>query len=282
MNTTLQRIASKNNLQVRQITPLQGGSINEVFLLKCDTASFVIKLNDTDRFPNMFEREAKGLKLLKNSGSFKIPEVLSYGNEKNSSYLIMEYITKGTPTPDFWGRFALNLASLHKISNPLFGLDHDNYIGSLPQHNNFKTTASEFYITQRLEPQIRMATDKGFFIFSEDDRVFKNIAKEIPNEHPSLIHGDLWSGNYLVSEKKEPVLIDPAVAYAPREMDLGMMHLFGGFPQDVYSIYNEHFPLIENWEARIPIWQLYYLLVHLNLFGSGYFSQVNTIIKQYS
>jgi len=281
MNTTLQKIASKNNLQLRQITPLQGGSINDVFLLKCDSASFVLKLNDTDRFPNMFEKEAKGLTLLKSSGSFKIPEVLSYGEEGNNSYLIMEYIATGVPVSGFWEDFSQNLATLHKKSNPLFGLDHENYIGSLLQFNIKEKTASEFYINQRLEPQFKMARDKGFQ-FSGLDHFYKNISKEIPNERPSLIHGDLWSGNYLVSEKKEPVLIDPAVAYAPREMDLGMMHLFGGFPQDVYSIYNEYFPLIEEWKTRISIWQLYYLLVHLNLFGSGYFSQVNTIFNQYS
>jgi fructosamine-3-kinase len=97
-----------------------------------------------------------------------------------------------------------------------------------------------------------------------------------------LIHGDLWNGNYLISELGEPTLIDPAVAYAPREMDLAMMQLFGGFPSDVYSSYNEEFPLIENWKDRTPIWQLYYLLVHLNLFGSGYFQQVNSIVKRYS
>jgi len=281
MNTSLQKIALKNNLKLREVTALQGGSINEVFLLKCDTANFVLKLNDTNRFPNMFEKEAKGLLLLKSSNSFKIPEILSYGNEENSSYLIMEYITEGSPTSDFWECFAQNLAKLHKKTNTHFGLDHENYIGSLPQLNNFETTASEFYISQRLEPQFKMASDTGFH-FPEINRFYKNISEEIPNEGPSLIHGDLWSGNYLVSEKKEPVLIDPAVAYAPREMDLGMMHLFGGFPQDVYSMYNKHFPLIEDWQARISLWQLYYLLVHLNLFGSGYFSQVNTIFKQYS
>ena len=281
MNTTLQKIALTNNLQVQQTIPLQGGSINDVFLLKCKSANFVIKLNDSDRFPGMFVKEAKGLILLKSSESFKIPEIHSYGNEENNSYLIMEYIAEGSPDSNFWERFAQNLANLHINTNPFFGLDHENYIGSLPQINNFETTASEFYIARRLEPQIKMAANKGFN-FSGIDRFYKNISEEIPIEQASLIHGDLWSGNYLVSEKKEAVLIDPAIAYAPREMDIGMMQLFGGFHQDVYALYDDCFPLIENWQERISIWQLYYLLVHLNLFGSGYFSQVNSIFKQYS
>ena len=106
MNTTLQKIALANNLQVQQTIPLQGGSINDVFLLKCKSANFVIKLNDSDRFPGMFVKEAKGLILLKSSESFKIPEIHSYGNEENNSYLIMEYIAEGSPDSNFWERFA--------------------------------------------------------------------------------------------------------------------------------------------------------------------------------
>ncbi len=281
MNRTLQKIASKNNLKLRQVVPLQGGDINEVFLLKCESDNYVIKLNDARRFPKMFEAEAKGLDLLRNSHSFKIPNVIAFGVEENTSYLLLEHITKGSPTSHFWKDFARKLAKLHKTSSDNFGLSHNNYIGSLPQYNKKEILASDFFVNQRLEPQFKMARENGF-TFSSLDLFYKNIYNEIPKEAPSLIHGDLWNGNYMVSEKNAPVLIDPAVVNATREMDLAMMHLFGGFPQEVYSIYNDYFPLTENWKNRIPIWQLYYLLVHLNLFGSGYLSQVKDIIKQYS
>jgi len=237
--------------------------------------------NNAHQFPNMFEAEAQGLELLRNSQSFRIPKVIAHGEEGNTSYLLIEFITKETPSSGFWKEFAQDLAKLHKTTNKYFGLTHHNYIGSLTQINKTESFASEFYIHQRLEPQFKLASEHGFH-FSSIDLFFKNISEEIPKEAPSLIHGDLWNGNYLVSENNEPVLIDPAVAYASREMDLAMMQLFGGFPQEVYATYNELFPLNHNWKNRISIWQLYYLLVHLNLFGSSYLPQVNTIIRQYS
>ena len=107
------------------------------------------------------------------------------------------------------------------------------------------------------------------------------ISEEIPNEPPSLIHGDLWNGNYLVSEAGKPVLIDPAAAFAPREMDIAMMHLFGGFSTTLFQAYQEIHPMEKNWEDRISLWQLYYMLVHLNLFGSGYLKQVEAILAKY-
>ncbi len=281
MKTTLQNIALTNNLTLHHFVPLQGGDINEVFLLQCVSGDFVIKLNNAQSFPKMFEAEAKGLDALRNSQSFRIPKVFTHGKEGNKSYLLLEYIAKGSPSATFWKSFAQQLAKLHKTTNTSFGFDHSNYIGSLPQVNKHESTASDFYTNQRLEPQFKMARKQGYN-FSTIDSFFKNISEEIPNEAPSLIHGDLWNGNYLVSEKNEPVLIDPAVAFASREMDIAMMKLFGGFPQVVFNTYHEVFPLSNNWQNRIPLWQLYYLLVHLNLFGSSYLPQVNTIIRQYS
>ncbi|HET8753258.1 MAG TPA: fructosamine kinase family protein, partial [Salinimicrobium sp.] len=120
------------------------------------------------------------------------------------------------------------------------------------------------------------------FSFQNLDRIFKNISSEIPEEPPALIHGDLWSGNYLVNEKGLPCLIDPAVSFAPREMDLAMMKLFGGFPENVFNIYSEIFPVQPKFESRISLWQLYYLLVHLNIFGSSYLPSVTGILQRFS
>ena len=125
-----------------------------------------------------------------------------------------------------------------------------------------------------------MAKDRGFH-FTDLELFYKNISSEIPNEPPALVHGDLWSGNYMVLKTGNPALIDPAVAFAPREMDLAMMQLFGGFSEEVFRLYDEIFPLENNWKNRIPLWQLYYLLVHLNLFGSGYLSRVQRIVGSY-
>ncbi len=281
MNVFLQKISAAHDLNLLEARPLSGGDINEVFLLKSTSQNYVVKINKADRFPGMFKVEAKGLQLLNLTCSFKIPQVIVYGTIENSSYLLLEYIPTGSPSQNFWDVFGENLVKLHKTTQQNFGLDHNNYIGSLVQYNTLESSASEFYINQRLEPQFKLAHDQGFQ-FSGLDAFFRNITEIIPNESPSLVHGDLWSGNYLVSSQGEPVLIDPAVAFAPREMDLAMMRLFGGFSSETFLVYNQIFPLPQDWEERIPLWQLYYILVHLNLFGSGYLSQTKSIISQFS
>lgn len=280
VNALLDAIAAKYNLNLTTTKRLSGGDINNVFLLTCPAKQYVVKVNHATKFPGMFAAEAKGLELLSQTNSFKIPKVIGTGTVGEESYLLLEYIPEGNPTAAFWESFATRLAQLHQTTQDQFGLDHDNYIGSLPQQNTLHDSVSEFYITQRMEPQFRLAADSGFH-FKKLDLFFKHISDEIPEDPPALIHGDLWAGNYMVSKEVEPVLIDPAVAFAPREMDLGMMQLFGGFPQEVFEIYDSVFPLTPNWKQRMDIWQLYYLLVHLNLFGSGYLHQVKAVISKY-
>lgn len=281
MKEILRKIISQNNLHLIDVKPLSGGDINGVFLMECHEGNFVVKLNEAFRFPGMFAAEAKGLRLLRETATFKIPTVISQGEIESHTYLLMEYVSSGQPTSNFWQVFAENLATLHQTTQKEFGLNHDNYIGSLPQQNDYRDTASEFYITQRLEPHFKIASENGFN-FKNLDKFFQNISAEIPKEAPSLIHGDLWGGNYIVSENSKPVLIDPAVAYAPREMDIGMMHLFGGFSNEVFEHYNSIFPLQTDWEDRLSLWQLYYLLVHLNLFGSEYLGWIKSVVSKYS
>lgn len=267
--------------KIIDIKNLSGGDINEVFLLTTSMNKVVVKTNKASRYPRMFEAEAKGLQKLANSNTFTIPKVLSFGELKNASFLMMEYIDPGRRDVKFWEQFGRKLGRLHQQTQTFFGLEYDNYIGSLPQYNTPQSTASDFYITQRLQPQFDLAVEQGF-LFSDLDRFYKNIRQEIPVELPSLLHGDLWNGNYLIDQQGLPCLIDPAVAYASREMDIAMMHLFGGFDSLLFDSYNEIYPLLNGWKKRLPIWQLYYLLVHLNLFGNSYYTSVDTIIKKYS
>ena len=281
MNAFLEHINTVLNTSIHSVFRLTGGDINQVELLKTQKGDFVLKRNNNDHLPELFAKEAHGLEFLRQSNSFQIPEVLSHGVFKDTSYLLLEYIPTGSTSTLFWEKFVSALASLHSNTQAKFGLDSSNYIGSLVQENHWCDGNSEFYITQRLEPQFKMAEENGF-VFSNLKSFYKNILNLIPNEAASMIHGDLWNGNYLVSETGSPVLIDPAVAYGPREMDLAMMQLFGGFPSQVFSEYNEKLPLPTEWEDRIPLWQLYYLLVHLNLFGVGYYAQVKHIVSRYS
>ena len=229
----------------------------------------------------MFAAEKQGLELLGQSNTFRIPEVIGHGVFDDDSYLLLEYIPSVKRKSDFWTDFGQKLAKLHAHSSASFGLEIDNYIGSLPQFNASAATPAEFYIQQRLEPQFKIAHESGRLVF-DTDAFYTSVSDIVPNEPPALIHGDLWNGNYMVDDLGDPVLIDPAVAYSIREMDLGMMQLFGGFPETVYSVYNELFPLTTGWRERTSLWQLYYLLVHLNLFGSGYLGQVKSAIAKYS
>lgn len=280
MKQFLQAIANKNNFTLHGARALAGGDINKVFLLNTSKKDLVIKINDADKFPKMFEAEAKGLELLRASQSFIIPKVVKVGKLGKYSYLLMRYLNSENQKPVFWQDFARNLAKLHHSTSSNYGLDHDNYIGSLPQKNTFSKSASHFYIEQRLQPQFEIAFKRGFS-FNDLEKFYKNIADEIPEEKPSLIHGDLWHGNYLTTTNGKPALIDPAVSFGPREMDIALMKLFGGYSVEVFNSYNSIFPLETGWERRVSLWQLYYLLVHLNIFGRSYFESVEAIILKF-
>lgn len=281
ISDVLEKIAEENDLRFSESFPLTGGDINEVFVLKGNDQKFVVKLNDANKYPGMFEAEKLGLEKLLEPKKIDVPEPFNTGEINGISYLLLEHKESAPMHPDFWKIFGEQLANLHQTTSDKFGLEKDNFIGSLPQYNENKTSASEFYIEMRLNPQLKIAEEKGFSL-NVPSSFFKNIENEIPDEKPSLIHGDLWNGNFIINKDGRPCLIDPATAYAPREMDIGMMHLFGGFNDELFEIYNETFPLEKGWQDRIPLWELYYLLVHLNIFGGAYKSQVTSIISKYS
>lgn len=275
----VQDICKRHRIEALNIKPLSGGDINQVYKIMSSEGNYVIKLNEALRYPDMFEIEAKSLQILSKTDSFVIPKVIGNGEQKDKTYLLLEYIDSNNSS-QFSEVFATALAKLHKNQTDNFGLEFNNFIGRLHQKNLPKQPKSiDFYINLRLEPQFKLASDQGFE-FKNVDKFYTILEDLIPDEKASLIHGDLWSGNYLITENREACIFDPAIAYAPREMDLAMMKLFGGYPQDIFDIYNEIFPLENNWESRIPVWQLYYILVHVNLFGSSYYNQAKQIITK--
>lgn len=277
----LHQLAEQNNFKLKGFSSLTGGDINEVFLLNTSTEKLVVKLNDAAKFPGMFDAEKTGLKILAKPDVIDVPKVFAIGIIENTAYILLEFIEAGPKSPNFPSVFGKQLAALHQTTTDKFGFSEDNYIGRLSQQNHAEDSASEFYINQRLQPQLKLAREKGYELEIKDS-FFKNISDLIPKEPPALIHGDLWNGNYLVNSKGLPCLIDPATAFAPREMDLAMMKLFGGFDAEIFKTYEEAFPLTPEFEERIPLWQLYYLLVHLNLFGLGYRNAVSNILKSFS
>lgn len=280
-NNILNKIAEEHNLNNAKFSRLTGGDINDVFLITSGEKKQVVKINNAEKFPGMFEAEKAGLEALHKPQVIDVPNVLGIGEIKNTSYLLLEYKESAAKSSTFWEDFGKQMAALHRTTSKEFGFYQDNYIGSLPQQNNASTSAADFYISERLDPQLKMAKERGYDL-GVTESFFRNISAIIPDEKPALIHGDLWGGNYLVNETGDPCLIDPATAFAPREMDLSMMQLFGGFDKELFKIYEKEFPLESGFEERIPLWQLYYLLVHLNLFGTGYKAQVASIIKQFS
>lgn len=259
-----------------------GGDINEVCAGVLKGQKVVIKINDSTNFPKMFELESQGLNLL--SSHIATPEIMEVGSFENLQYLILNEIQTAPTTPQFWIEFGAQLASLHEVTNIDFGLDDNNYIGSLIQDNTSYGNWTKFLIERRLSPMIEMAVNAGEVNYVEAkiiEKLYTKLPEIIPTEKPALLHGDLWSGNFL-SGKSGAILIDPAVYFGHREMDLAMMHLFGGFHESLFDSYINIAPLEPGWKSRIEINQLYPLLVHLNLFGRSYWNQIHKILTPFA
>jgi protein-ribulosamine 3-kinase len=265
-------------------TAAGGGSINETYKLSTNIGDFFIKYNNADRFPGMFSCEARGLEILRNSGTLTIPKVVGYEDAGTYSFLFMELIRSGNKVSNFWDDFAYGLAALHRNTNEFFGLDHDNYMGSLQQSNRKHSDWNSFFIEERLEKQVKLGRDNGeipIAVVHHFEKLYHLLPEIIPSEPPALLHGDLWSGNYMTGPDGKACLIDPAVYFGHRESDIAMTELFGGFSSDFYEAYDRAFPLVKGWEKRLDVLNLYPLLIHVNLFGGGYLGQVRKIVERF-
>jgi len=270
--------------KITQIKSQSGGSINLAYQIEIGKQSYFLKTNDNVNAFQMFESEIFGLQLLGKANTLKTPNIIKIGKEGTTSFLILDYIEEGISTDFFWEKFGRQLAQLHRTTSDFFGLEKSNFIGTLPQSNKFHSSWIEFYIQERLIPQINLAEKNQLlpsFLKKQFDDLFKILNEFFPIENSSLIHGDLWSGNFLMGKNETPILIDPSVSYSHREMDLAMSMLFGGFDQRFYLSYNEEFPLQPNFEKRVQLYQLYPLLVHVNLFGKSYLGSVQKILNRY-
>lgn len=263
---------------------VSGGDINEAHQLSTAAGNYFVKLNNVPFAKDMFEKEAYGLELISKSLTIPAPSVVGIAYHDDVAFLILDWIESGSRQANFWENFGLQLANLHKVKQPDFGLVHHNYIGSLIQFNNKESEAIPFFINQRLLPQIKIAKKSNKIetnTLKDFNTLFKKLPDILPDEKPALTHGDLWNGNFMVNEKGNAVLIDPAISFSLREMDLAMSRLFGGFDEVFYQSYKAAFPVQPNLKERIPIYQLYYLMVHVNLFGGGYLNSVRSILKQF-
>ncbi|MCG8578695.1 MAG: fructosamine kinase family protein [Bacteroidales bacterium] len=230
----------------------------------------------------MFRMEANGLKELTRANAIRIPQVILVGDD----YLLLEQIASGQKKAGFFSNFGSKFAKMHQYTSHSFGFYEDNFIGSTPQVNNRMDNWTDFYFSNRLLYQYRLAEKNGYGD-STFQKAFAVIERNIDSilkgseESPCLLHGDLWGGNYMVDEEGEPVLIDPAVYYGHREADLAMTKLFGGFNNEFYKSYQEAYPLKDGYEYRENIYLLYHVLNHLNLFGSSYKQQAVRLMNYY-
>lgn len=272
-----------NNIQLQSVG---GGSINKTYKLTfSNTHAFFCKINHAVTFPELFLKEAQGLKAIQQTGAIKTPEVIACTTINDQQILLLEWIESGQKTPAFFKRFGEQLARLHHHTSENFGWTDDNYMGSVPQQNSFQKNWNDFFIHQRLEPLAQKSVANNLLSQTEHG-LFKKLYQKLPQffaaaEKPSLIHGDLWSGNFMCTQNGEPVLIDPAVYYGHRSMDLAMTMLFGGFDAAFYESYQYHFPLPSNYKEQLPLCNLYPLLIHLLLFGRPYLTPIQQTLRNF-
>ncbi|AFK02759.1 Fructosamine/Ketosamine-3-kinase [Emticicia oligotrophica DSM 17448] len=271
------------DLQVNEYRLIQGGSINVTVQVLTNEGKYFIKYN-TRNYEGMFETEAKGLDLLRETNVIRVPEVIHWGRRDGQDYLVLENIEYSKPNFDYWESLGQKLASLHRNTADSFGLSFDNYIGSLRQSNEQKSDWLSFFIEKRLNVQAGLAYYNELIsksLYDKFQQFYKVLPELIPNEPASLLHGDLWSGNVITDEKGEPSLIDPSVYYGSREMEIAFTNLFGGFDKRFYDSYQEAYPLQPRFDERVPIYNIYPLLVHTNIFGTSYLPPIIRTLNRY-
>ena len=266
---------------ISAIYSVGGGCINKGARIETSSGKFLFLKTNSCTPKNMFCREAEGLKEISIDDGLRVPVVHLFGED----FILLEDIPSTPRCASYWQVFGHRLAALHNHTCEQFGFDHDNYIGSTPQLNPWTENGYNFFGEYRLMFQARLAHKQGLLEkrdIQSVDSITVRLTSYIPVQPASLIHGDLWSGNAISGPNGLPVLIDPAAYYGWAEAELGMTALFGGFPEEFYRAYQEVRPLSAGWRERFSLYNLYHLLNHLNLFGSGYYGQVRSILNRYS
>lgn len=268
--------------EVKSRRSIGGGCINQGYAIADSKRTYFVKLNQASQV-DMFEAEALGLQEMWETQTIRIPQPICWGTANDSAYIVQEYLELGRGGGTAaWEEMGRNLAAMHKAtSSKGFGWKLNNTIGSTPQINTWTSDWAEFFAEHRIGYQLKLAKRRGGN-FSQGEVLLKAIPELLANYHPqpSLVHGDLWSGNASVTVSGEPTIFDPATYYGDREVDIAMTELFGGFPAAFYRAYNEVWPLDSGYESRKTLYNLYHILNHFNLFGGSYESQANRMINQ--
>ncbi|MBQ8083862.1 MAG: fructosamine kinase family protein [Clostridia bacterium] len=297
LGDALNALAPGASLEARR--PVGGSDLNRVYRLTLsDGSEFFAKTNASSLLP-MYEAEAEGLAAMRTTGTIGVTDVLAIGLDpaefgQDAAFLLLRWMDSGAKRADFWETFAEELAAMHAADTsfvfagkdgavtvsgtPRYGFSIDNYIGSTPQINTAKSTWVDFFRECRLHPQVRWAYDAGYLDRSamrQADSVMERLESLLPEpDHPSLLHGDLWGGNFMTGPDGKAWLIDPATYVGHREADLAMTELFGGFAPAFYSAYRQIANVDPEYDDRRDLYNLYHLLNHVNLFGYSYVGSV--------
>ena len=278
-----------NNVSVKRRVPVSGGDINRAYALELSDGNRIFMKSNRKENADFFRAESEGLAAIRKTGAVRVPEVIAAGTGEDGAFLLLEYIDSGTGGRQSSEELGSGLARMHMyntcgfVSGGRFGFAKDNYIGAGEQTNTPKETWTEFFLDCRLVPQF----DRAAAYFSREehktiDCFLNHIDRYLAEpEYPSLLHGDLWGGNYMTDKAGHPWLIDPAAYVGHAEADLAMTELFGGFDKIFYDAYRSTAGIDSGYRDRKDLYNLYHLLNHLNLFGGGYLYSVKSIISRY-
>lgn len=271
-------LRDKKRGEIIDVRLVSGGSFHQTLRIMTDNHhQFILKQN-LHAPADMFYREVDGLETLQKVNGPFVPFVFHVG----MGFLLLEDMQPGPPCANFWQIYGRQMGRMHRHTQNYFGYHIDNYIGRSPQFNNHHISGFNFYRLRRLIPQIVWARNQSL-IEARDvkhlDRFMFRLPELFPRQQASLLHGDLWSGNLITDQGGMPVLIDPAVYYGWAEADLAMAELFGSYPDEFYQAYQEVNPLVKGYRSRFPLYNLYHLLNHLNLFGRSYLAQIRDILS---
>lgn len=261
------------------------GSGNKAYIFEAEPISYFVKTN-VGKPKDFFEKEVDGLHMLSIAvmRHLVVPRPLFWGEYEGTQFLVMEYIAMKDPSTDFFEKLGLGMAKLHQNTNHFYGLQEDNYVGPDNQLNGKYESWGNFYTKCRVLPQMKKAYDSER-ISADDVKKIENICIQLPSllpqEKPSLLHGDFWRGNVNDTTQGLPAIFDPSVYYGNREIDIAMSCLMGGFNESFYASYNSAFPLTQGWQQRLGINQLYSILVLVNNYSNDYYSKLQEVIKGY-
>ncbi|MFS0647406.1 fructosamine kinase family protein [Siminovitchia sp. 179-K 8D1 HS] len=275
--------AAADQTAIRKMKRVRGGSINESFFVETEKNKYFIKCHPNPP-KHFFSLEAKGLWYIKETETISVPNVLAYSDEKEAAFLVLEWI-EGQETKNTQATLGHQLAAMHEHAGMKHGFPKDTYIGILPQPNGIYDSWLEYYRDRRLRTQLELGIEHNMITGKrreQMERLLQRLGDWIPGDaKPSYLHGDLWGGNWMSGPGGRPYLIDPSFLFGDRHFEIAFTELFGGFSQAFYRAYSDRFSLDSHYEEKKPLYQLYYLLVHLNIFGELYGTQVDAVLKRY-